>query len=163
MFFMREVKQPSPRKSTLLFSKTSNIDGMEDVSDRIKKLRKDLGLTQEAFGLVAGVTKQAVSQWERGLTTPERDALRRLKDSRRVNPDWVSQGTGTMLISSEFLAQTAPATPARPPIIDDNDWRALPPKTRALIEDVIQKTALNSLDEDDIKLLSSTLDRLAKK
>ena len=85
--------------------RSNTLDFMEDVSDRIKKLRKELRLTQKGLGAAAHVTKQAVSQWERGLTSPERDALLRLMDSHRVNPEWVSSGNGVM-----FTPGTAPET-----------------------------------------------------
>ncbi|MDP1905040.1 MAG: helix-turn-helix transcriptional regulator [Pseudomonadota bacterium] len=101
------------------------LDPMEDLSDRIKKLRKELRLTQEGLGAAAGVTKQAVSQWERGLTAPERDALSRLQKSNRVNPDWVSSGTGEMIFPGvSALPANATRLAAEP----------LPPLLRELVE-----------------------------
>lgn len=41
-----------------------------NIGERIKKLREDLGLTQEEFGERLGVTRQAIYQIEKGLRTP---------------------------------------------------------------------------------------------
>lgn len=70
---------------------------MDSVASRINRLRKHLGLTQEALGRAAGVSKAAVSQWERGLTEPERDALLSLQRTTKINPEWVANGRGEMI------------------------------------------------------------------
>lgn len=71
---------------------------MSTVADRVKTLRKQLKLTQSALGHCAGgISKQAVSQWERGITEPQWEALNALKRSRGVNPDWLLHGTEPML------------------------------------------------------------------
>lgn len=45
----------------------------------IKDLRKKLGLSQEAFAHVLGVTFQTINRWERGTYKPSRLALEKLK------------------------------------------------------------------------------------
>ena len=72
---------------------------MNDISDRVKELRKTLDLSQEKFGKLAGVSKAAVSQWEAGLTKPERDALLALQRNKKVNPSWVTNNEGSMFLS----------------------------------------------------------------
>ncbi len=42
-----------------------------DFKDRIYKLRKDVGMTQEQFAEAFNVSKQAVQKWERGVSYPE--------------------------------------------------------------------------------------------
>ncbi|MBQ9081326.1 MAG: helix-turn-helix transcriptional regulator [Clostridia bacterium] len=46
--------------------------------ERLTNLRKQLGLSQEELGEKVGVTRQTVSKWELGLTTPELDKLMEL-------------------------------------------------------------------------------------
>lgn len=41
-----------------------------NIGERFKKLREELGLTQEEFGEKLGVTRQAIYQIEKGLRTP---------------------------------------------------------------------------------------------
>ena len=42
-----------------------------ELKDRIAAVRKAAGLTQEQLGELLGVTRQAVSKWESGQTTPD--------------------------------------------------------------------------------------------
>ena len=42
-----------------------------ELKDRIAAVRKAAGLTQEQLGELLGVTRQAVSKWERGLSYPD--------------------------------------------------------------------------------------------
>lgn len=75
---------------------------MNTVADRVKFLRQHLQLTQEALGQCAGgISKQAVSQWERALTEPQWEALNALQRTRQVNPQWLLKGTAPMLLSEE--------------------------------------------------------------
>lgn len=46
--------------------------------ERLTKLRKEYGFSQEELGEKVGVTRQTVSKWELGLTTPELDKLMEL-------------------------------------------------------------------------------------
>ena len=73
---------------------------MSDISDRIKELRKTLGLSQEKFGKLAGVSKAAVSQWELGITKPERDALLALRKNKQINTLWITTGDGDIFDKS---------------------------------------------------------------
>lgn len=72
--------------------------------ERIKEVRELLELTGEAFGKLAGVSKAAVSQWESGRTTPQRDALLSLKRKRGISPEWITSGKGEMFdaVSGSF-------------------------------------------------------------
>lgn len=46
----------------------------------LQQLRKDLGLTQDEFAEKLFVTRQAVSRWENGETTPTIDTIRRITE-----------------------------------------------------------------------------------
>lgn len=46
-----------------------------NLSDNLKKLRKDNNLSQEQFAEKLGVSRQAVSKWESGLSYPEMDKV----------------------------------------------------------------------------------------
>ena len=77
--------------------KTKN-ENMSDTTKRIKMLRKSLGFTQEQLGKAAGVSKAAVSQWERGITKPERDSLLEMQHKLKVNPVWITENRGEMFL-----------------------------------------------------------------
>ena len=44
---------------------------MENFGRRIAELRRQLGLTQREIAVLVGVSTQAVSKWERGLSCPD--------------------------------------------------------------------------------------------
>ncbi|MDQ0111864.1 LamG-like jellyroll fold domain-containing protein [Paenibacillus harenae] len=63
------------------------MDYSKNISERIGKLRKQSGLTQEQLALRLGVTYQAVSKWENGQSCPDISLLPRLSDVFRVSLD----------------------------------------------------------------------------
>ena len=44
-------------------------------NEKLIKLRKEMGLSQEELGNKLNVARQTVSKWELGETTPEMDKL----------------------------------------------------------------------------------------
>lgn len=62
------------------------------VSERIKQSRKRLGYSQDALGLKVGVSRVAVSQWERGESTPSGRYLNDLAAALGVSVNWLLTG-----------------------------------------------------------------------
>lgn len=58
-------------------------------SERIRKLRADHNLTQEELSSRLGLTKQAVSQWERGIREPDFATLEKIADYYCVDTDYL--------------------------------------------------------------------------
>lgn len=56
-------------------------------SEQLTRLRKQHGLTQEQLGEIAGVSRQTVSKWELGDTTPELEKLHLLCDHFHISMD----------------------------------------------------------------------------
>jgi DNA-binding transcriptional regulator YiaG len=50
-----------------------------DVKIDIKKIRKELGLTQLEFAIKLGVTPATVNRWERGRNLPSKLAIAKIK------------------------------------------------------------------------------------
>lgn len=46
--------------------------------EKLRALREALGYSQDEFGKLVGVTKQAISQWEAGTTVPSLESLARI-------------------------------------------------------------------------------------
>lgn len=66
---------------------------MQTTKDRVACLRRLHRLTQQELGEAAGgIGKQAVYQWEKGLTEPDRDAALSLWKTLGVNPRWLAYG-----------------------------------------------------------------------
>lgn len=70
------------------------------MNNRIRTLRKSLGLTQEEFGEQLGVTKLTVLRWERDNKVPE-PSLRLICRVFQVNKHWLETGEGEMVINRQ--------------------------------------------------------------
>ena len=66
---------------------------MEIFAERIKKLRLERGLTQEAVGEIIGVKRYAVYSYEKGRACPEMKSLVALADYFDVSMDYLAGRT----------------------------------------------------------------------
>ncbi len=57
------------------------------IGERIKALRLEKGMTQDALAERLGVSAQAVSKWERGITYPDITLIRRLTEIFGITSD----------------------------------------------------------------------------
>jgi transcriptional regulator with XRE-family HTH domain len=78
--------------------------------DRLRAVRDALGWRQSDVAGRLGLSKQAVSSWERGQSAPSYVQLKRLLDGEGISPDWVLTGSGTM----------RPAPPEPPPALGND-------------------------------------------
>ena len=66
-----------------------------NVADRIQNLRKAKGISQEQLADAFGVSRQAVSKWERNLSCPDIHSFPRLAEILHVSVEELMQsGTG---------------------------------------------------------------------
>ena len=68
------------------------------MNERIKQLRKTLGLTQQEFAERIGITRNAVANYETGRNEPIGSVLNLIYNEYNVNPDWLRNGSGEMFI-----------------------------------------------------------------
>lgn len=76
------------------------------MKDRIRKIRKDAGLSQQAFCEKIGVRQQAVTNWETGQRQPSNPVIETICIAFGVNKGWLMTGEGepyTKLNSEEAL------------------------------------------------------------
>ena len=66
---------------------------MEIFAERIKNLRLERGLTQEAVGEIIGVKRYAVYSYEKGRACPEMKSLVALADYFDVSMDYLAGRT----------------------------------------------------------------------
>ncbi|MEX0417893.1 helix-turn-helix domain-containing protein [Bacillus sp. C30] len=59
------------------------------IGDTIKKLRKENKLTQEQLGEAIGVSKMAISYFEKGKKAPGRESIRKIADYFHVTTDYL--------------------------------------------------------------------------
>lgn len=130
--FTASVKHASPYLSTQLPGLWTTILPDMDTGERIKQVRAHLGLSQAELGALAGVSKSAVSQWERGLTLPERDALMALQRARMISAEWVMHGRGNMFERDQLVDEEPDLT---------RSWRLLTQEEQSELLAVIKKKA----------------------
>lgn len=65
------------------------------ISDNIKSLRTQHGMTQLEFGRIAGVSDKAVSSWESGLSIPRMGAIEKISSYFHVPKSVLIDGTNT--------------------------------------------------------------------
>lgn len=73
-----------------------------NLADRIQQLRKRKGISQEELADRIGVSRQAVSKWESGQTSPDLEKIVLLSDYFEVTTDYLLKGV------SPAQAQTGP-------------------------------------------------------
>lgn len=68
------------------------------MKDRIKKIRKELDLTQQKFAEKIGVKQNTVAQYEMGRNIPIDSVISLICREFNVNEHWLRDGTGEMFI-----------------------------------------------------------------
>lgn len=99
------------------------------IADKIAKLRKEKGLSQEAFAEKLGVSRQSVSKWESGSALPDTDKIVAMSELFGVSTDFLlkediceSMGNNEDCIPEEspsandnFTYEPAPVEPKKHP------------------------------------------------
>lgn len=101
--------------------------------ERVREVRKSLGLTLEKFGARLGVTKVAISNIEKGNRNLTEQMAKSICREFNVDYGWLTTGSGEMFVDSDedFLARVDAI------LVDENEDR------RNMI-----KTLLYASDED---------------
>ena len=68
------------------------------MKDRIKELRKELGLTQQALADIAGIKRNTVAQYEMGRNEPTNAVITLICKKYNVNETWLRTGEGEMFV-----------------------------------------------------------------
>ena len=68
------------------------------MNERIKELRKALGLTLEKFATPLGVQRSAINKIEKGENRVSDQMFLSICREYNVNPDWLESGTGSMFL-----------------------------------------------------------------
>lgn len=74
------------------------------LNERIKKLRKTLGLTLEKFGERLGVGKTAINKLEKGENNVTDQMRKSICREFGVNEEWLLSGSGPMFIQSSTFS-----------------------------------------------------------
>lgn len=120
-----------------------------EMKDRIKKIRKELDLTQQGFAEKIGTTANVLTNYETGRRNPSASVINNICKTFDVNETWLRTGEGEMLVQrtrnqviTDFLGDL---------IIEDATFK------KRLIE------ALAELDERDWESLEKLATKLTSK
>lgn len=69
-------------------------------SERLIELRKQAGLSQESLAERLNISRQAISKWERGESTPDMDNLKVLGQIYNVSMDYLLLGKNETVLNS---------------------------------------------------------------
>lgn len=83
------------------------------LSEKIYTLRRKSGLSQEQLAEKIGVSRQAISKWEGGLSTPELDKLKALSEYFQVTMDELICDQMSSAFPDEVKQAKAPAADNR--------------------------------------------------
>ncbi len=120
------------------------------MKDRLKKIRKELDLTQQAFADRLGVKRNTVGQWECGINPLTDQTINSICREFNVNKDWLRNGTGEMFIQ----------------LTRDEQIEAFIGAMMADEEDSFKRrliSGLCALDDQGWKVLEDFLDSIQKK
>jgi transcriptional regulator with XRE-family HTH domain len=122
------------------------------LNERIKKLRKELDMTQQKFGACIGIKGNTVAQWESGRNEPPDSAITFICKEYNVNEEWLRTGTGEMFNPSPTSALDALAAEFhldKASYVAIEKFLELSPEMREGLITYCKKVA-DALAEDDI-------------
>ncbi len=113
-----------------------------NTSDRLRKLRKELNLSQPKFGEKLGVSKSVIVNLELGRVELKELMLNLICKTYNVNPLWLSEGKGEMFFEVsegliEDLAIEYKLTETEKKIV--SNFVKLPPDERVQVIETIKK------------------------
>lgn len=120
------------------------------MKDRIKKLRKELDLTQQGLAEKLGIKRNTIATYESGRNEPIDAVISLICREFNVSEDWLRDGTGEMFVKQSPDEQIA--TFIGKLLKDEEDSFK-----RRLI------SGLCGLDDDGWKILESFIDSIQKK
>lgn len=66
--------------------------------ERIKSVRKSLGMTQKQLGEIMNVNQQTIAMWENGSRVMQKPTLALFCTALSVNREWLETGEGEMFV-----------------------------------------------------------------
>lgn len=98
-----------------------------EIGQRLAEMRKQAGLSQEALAEKLGISRQAVSKWERAESAPDTDNLIALSKLYGVSLDELLLPGQPEKSQQSPFEEKAPAAPEPPdPFAEDNDADSVP-------------------------------------
>ena len=121
------------------------------MKDRIRQLRKELGLNQTEFGERIGVKQTTIAGYETGAKNPMESVVVSICREFNVNEKWLRNGTGEMFVEAKENSIVAKATMLlgeKDPLFEAfiDTYSKLTPKNREILQQFMSDLSL-ALDE----------------
>ncbi|MFQ9516416.1 MAG: helix-turn-helix domain-containing protein [Eubacterium sp.] len=119
------------------------------MNERIKELRKLLGMTQDDFGKKLGLARNSIANYEIGRRIPSNAVITSICREFNINEDWLRYGKGTM----------------KKALTKNQEIGAFANEVMNLPDDAFKKRfidALKKLDEKDWENLEKIANKLLK-
>ncbi len=109
------------------------------MKDRIRQLRKELGLNQTEFGERIGVKQTTIAGYETGAKNPMESVVVSICREFSVNEEWLRNGTGEMFVEAKENSIVAKATMLlgeKDPLFEAfiDTYSRLTPKNREILQ-----------------------------
>lgn len=79
-----------------------------NIAERLQKLRKNAGYSQEQVAEMLGLSRQAISKWENGQVNPEIDNIIKLTEIYGVSADYILLGVENRIHAHVLDKKTLP-------------------------------------------------------
>ena len=127
-------------------------------SSRLRQAREQANLTQQDFAKKLGVTKNAISNYENGVSSPKWDVLLKIFDVLKVEPNFLYQDSFSL-----ETPETSPLTPQQSALLSSFDLLNEEGQQKALeyVEDLVlagrykKGAALGVAAKDEKKITAS--------
>ena len=109
-----------------------------ELNERIKRIRKELKLTQKNFGESIGISGPSVAKLESGENNPSKQTISLICSKFNVNPEWLKDGEDVpmflditpedQLLVDQSLSNESELTKSifrAFSVLDDSEWEAL--------------------------------------
>jgi transcriptional regulator with XRE-family HTH domain len=117
-----------------------------DFGMRLKRARKDRGLTQEELAKLSGVAQTTISDLEKGESkSPVGTNLVALAQSLKVNPDWLATGKGNMDLAPPSTDKPLPPKA----VLLAREWLKLDPEVQESVYDMVCKMVKTSKADEE--------------
>lgn len=118
------------------------------MKDRIKKIRKELDLTQQEFSDKTGIPRDSIGGYETGRRNPSEAAISLICTKCNVNEEWLRTGNGEMFVKQTRNEEMAKLTK----LLNEEEDSF---KNRLI-------SVLANLTEDQWELLADIAEKLSK-
>lgn len=119
------------------------------MNERIKKVRKELNLTQQEFATRIGSTQNVLANYETGRRNPSSSVINNICKTFNINENWLRNGEGDMFIvmdkelelmtwAGEVLREESSSFRHRfvaaLSVLDEKDWKEIERLARKMAE-----------------------------